>query len=320
MIGEACSLLNSGQIVAFPTETVYGLGANAFDRKAIAKIFVAKNRPADNPLIVHISNQKQLGNIIKNVPAKARQLMDSFWPGPLSLVLPKHENIPSITTGGLDTVVVRHPKHPIAQALIQAAGFPIAAPSANLSGKVSPTTAEHVLEDLSGRIPLIIDGGPSTYGIESTVIDCTTDPFVILRPGSITYEQLKEVVPDILPRSNETTSRSPGMKYRHYSPAAPVILFNGTTEATATAIQKYLQEHEKESVALIWHNGDITNDIEKRKLSHKSKEAAPRLFETLRSLDETHPDIILVQGYEETNLGAAIMNRLRKAASIIIDT
>lgn len=317
---KAVLLLQSEQVVAFPTETVYGLGADAFDEAAVAKIFAAKNRPTDNPLIVHISHQDQLSGVVESIPKKAKLLMDTFWPGPLSLVLQKHSLVPDITTGGLNTVVVRNPAHQVAQALITTLGKPIAAPSANLSGKVSPTSAEHVFTDLQGRIPLIIDGGPSTFGLESTVVDCTTIPFVILRPGSITYEQLREVVPDILPRSTDTAPRSPGMKYRHYSPTAPVILFIGEPHATHAGMQRYLEKHPSESVAIMWHFGRSMENMVNYQLSSEPEEAAPRLFATLRSLDETRPDVILVQGYNESGLGAAIMNRLRKSATTIIDT
>lgn len=317
---RAVLLLRSGQVVAFPTETVYGLGGNAFDEAAVAKIFTAKNRPPDNPLIVHISHQDQLSEVVECIPKRAKLLMDTFWPGPLSLVLQKHPLVPDITTGGLNTVVVRHPAHQVAQALITAFGKPIAAPSANLSGKISPTSAQHVLTDLHDRIPLIIDGGPSTFGLESTVVDCTTHPFIILRPGSVTYEQLRAVVPDILPHSTDAVPRSPGMKYRHYSPTAPVILFDGEPHATNTAMQQYLDKHPSQSVAIMWHFGRSMENKVNFQLSPEPEKAAPRLFAALRSLDETHPDVILIQGYGETGLGAAVMNRLRKAATTIIDT
>ncbi|MCA9361805.1 threonylcarbamoyl-AMP synthase [Candidatus Kaiserbacteria bacterium] len=317
-IAEAASLLQHGEVVAFPTETVYGLGARAFDTAAVAKIFKAKERPVDNPLIVHIADTDDLSTLIRDIPESAQELIETFWPGPLSLVLPKHPTLPSITTGGLDTVVVRFPAHPVAQELIRATGQPIAAPSANTSGKVSPTTAAHVAADLHGKIPLILDAGTIEYGLESTVVDCTTTPPVILRPGSITKEVLHAVLPDIGTADTTQPHRSPGMKYRHYSPAAPVILFTGEPDATAHAIETYVTKHHNETVAILWHSGGTRRPTFAKQLPAASERAAPRLFAALRALDELRPAAILVQGYSTTGLGAAIMNRLEKAASNII--
>jgi L-threonylcarbamoyladenylate synthase len=317
---EAAQFIRSGEIVAFPTETVYGLGADAGNADAVAKIFTAKDRPADNPLIVHIHDIAQLDDVVANIPPTAARLMEKFWPGPLSLVLPKKDTVPDITTAGLDTVVVRMPNHPVAQAIIRASGVPIAAPSANRSGRVSPTCAEHVLADLDGRIPLIIDGGPTVFGLESTVVDCTTEPLVILRPGSITYDMLKLVVPDILNATDQHPQRSPGMKYRHYSPNAPVILFTGPTEKTARAIIDYVSSHQNLSLAIVAHSHiTVSPNVQTCILSSQTDIAAPQLFSALRSLDQLHPTEILVQGYQTNGVGAAIMNRLEKAATTIIN-
>ncbi len=318
-VAEAVSLLRRGEVVAFPTETVYGLGADALNAEAVAKIFAAKCRPADNPLIVHISNHDQLSAVVDYIPPTAQALIDRFWPGPLSIVMNKHSQVPDITTGGLTTVVVRFPQHPVAQLLISSFDGPIAAPSANLSGKVSPTTAEHVYQDLAGRIPLIIDGGPATYGLESTVVDYTTEPPVILRPGSISLEELRAVIPNITLEKPGEPIRSPGMKYRHYSPAAPVILFVGQPTETAVSLREYLADHDNQSCAVLWHTGDFSDTKLQYQLSGDPALAAPRLFAAVRELDEQHPPEILVQGYESSGLGAAIMNRLQKAATQVVE-
>lgn len=317
-IDSAVSLLKNGEIVAFPTETVYGLGADAFNTAAVEKIFAAKNRPADNPLIVHIASYDQLESVVTKIPDTAKKLMRAFWPGPLSLVLFKQEKIPTITTGGLSTIVVRFPGHPVAQKLIAALGSPIAAPSANLSGKVSPTVALHVYEDLSGRIPLIIDDGPVEYGLESTVVDCTTEPPIILRPGSITLEQLRSVIPEIAIAEPDGPHRSPGMKYRHYSPAAPVIVFIGDPRKTAVAMEQYQFKHKEQTLGIIWHTGINPTAKLQYQLSFQPELASPKLFFALRSIDENHPDAILVQGFDQKQTGVAIMNRLKKAASTLI--
>jgi L-threonylcarbamoyladenylate synthase len=310
-IAEGARLLQRGEVVAFPTETVYGLGANALDAAAVQRIFEAKERPADNPLIVHISDMAQLDGIAESIPAHAAALMKRFWPGPLSLVLPKHASVPSITTAGLDTVVVRFPSHPVAQALISAAGVPIAAPSANRSGNVSPTTAHHVWEDLTGRIPLILDGGDIEFGLESTVVDCSTETPTILRPGSVTLEMLQEVVPSITPHSDAAPIRSPGMKYRHYSPSAPVTLFIGPVEATERAMR---EQTTTEHSIVIAHS--FAADIE---LPLDASAAAPLVYKALRDADKHQPQRILFQGYLEDGVGAAIMNRLRKAAESVVE-
>ncbi len=315
---RAGNLIKQGNLVAFPTETVYGLGADAMNKKAVERIFIAKNRPADNPLIVHISKREQLLQVARTLPEVAEKLMDRFWPGPLSLVLPKNMAVPAVTTAGLDTVVVRFPSHPIAQAIINSANTPIAAPSANLSGKVSPTSADHVIEDLINRIPFIIDGGDLEYGLESTVVDCTVEPPTILRPGSITLEQIKEIVPSIVYESEHKTPRSPGMKYRHYSPSAPVILFCGDKSKTTQRMKEKLDRISDSKTIIIWHSGDFSRLPFNYQIPATSIEAAPRIYYALRAADSHKPDRIFIQSYEDTGVGHSIMNRLRKAASKIV--
>lgn len=319
-IEEAGELIRDGKLVAFPTETVYGLGADAMNPKAVKKIFAVKNRPTDNPLIVHISNLDQLKQVVSHIPKSAKPFMKAFWPGPLSLVLPKSKLLPAETTAGFDTVVVRFPKHPIAQALIEAAKTPIAAPSANLSGKVSPTRASHVIDDLEGRVPMIIDGGEIEYGLESTVLDCTTPNPIVLRPGSVTIEDLRKIVPQTETFSStlEMNNKSPGMKYRHYAPEVPITLFIGRPKDTAKAIQKYIKSNPEESIVVLWYEGDFASIPHNYRLPTNTYEAAPLLFHTLRTADIPEAKRILIQGYDTEEMGAAIMNRLEKAATTII--
>lgn len=242
-LAGAAELLRAGELVAFPTETVYGLGGDAMNPQAAEKIYAAKNRPSDNPLIAHISNRKMLAGLAGEVPEAAGRLMDAFWPGPLTLILKKRPEVPDSTTGGLDTVAVRMPEHPVAVALIEAFGGPIAAPSANLSGKPSPTDADYVKEDMDGRIAAIVDGGSVKIGLESTIVDVTGETPVILRPGYITKEMLEETVgdvrvdPAVLSRPDgHLRPKAPGMKYRHYAPKASLTLFEGETSAVVRRI------------------------------------------------------------------------------------
>ena len=311
-------MIRDGKLVAFPTETVYGLGADAMNPKAVRKIFKVKNRPTDNPLIVHVSDLKQLKEVTSHVPKVAKLFMNAFWPGPLSLVLPKNKLLPSETTAGFDTVVVRFPKHPVALALIKAAGTPIAAPSANLSGKVSPTRATHVIDDLQGKIPLIIDSGEIEYGLESTVLDCTTLVPTVLRPGSVTIEELRKIVPKTETISLDSIKRAPGMKYRHYAPEVPITLFVGSPQNTAKAIYEYVKERGQDSVVVLWHSGDFASLPNNYRLPTNTYEAAPLLFHTLRTADIPQAKRILIQGYKAEEMGVAIMNRLEKAASSIV--
>ena len=247
---EAALFIREGKLVAFPTETVYGLGGNAYDSTASARIYAAKGRPSDNPLIVHISEFSEIKPLVKEVPDVAKALSDRFWPGPLTMIWEKSDRIPKETTGGLDTVAIRMPSHAIANMLIKEAGVPIAAPSANASGRPSTTKAEHVIEDLSGRIDMIIDGGSSDIGLESTIVDLTVKPALILRPGYITIEMLREVIPDIeydravLKRIKDDTivAKAPGMKYRHYAPKGELTIYEGDISRVSEAIRTSAKE------------------------------------------------------------------------------
>ena len=247
---EAAAFIREGKLVAFPTETVYGLGGNAYDSTASARIYAAKGRPSDNPLIVHISEFEEIKPLVKELPDVAKALADRFWPGPLTMILDKSDAIPKETTGGLDTVAIRMPSHIIANMLIKEAGVPIAAPSANASGRPSTTKAEHVIEDLSGRIDMIIDGGSSDIGLESTIVDLTVKPALILRPGYITIEMLREVIPDIeydravLKRIKDDTivAKAPGMKYRHYAPKGELTIYEGDISRVSEAIRTSAKE------------------------------------------------------------------------------
>ena len=313
-ITTAAKLIKNGDLVAFPTETVYGLGANALDEQAVRKIFFAKNRPADNPLIVHVAELATVSLLVKDIPVTAQALIDAFWPGPLSIVFLKSALVPKLTTAGLETVVIRFPSHPTAQALIKAAGTPIAAPSANISGRVSPTTAKDVFRDLDTKIPLILDSEQITYGIESTVIDCTTPTPTLLRPGSITKEMIEEVVGAISDKPTKEV-KSPGMKYRHYSPATPLTLLTGSAEERQRKYQEYT-DRRNTSFSLIFHSIDHCHETAQR-LSSQPKEAAVDLYSTLIKADAHQLSEIVVEGYEDDAQGIAIMNRLRKAATII---
>lgn len=326
-MAEAAAVIRSGGLVAFPTETVYGLGADAANAAAVARIFTAKGRPSDNPLIVHVSDRGMLADVVKEIPEKAERLMERFWPGPLTLVLPKLPSIPDSVTCNLPTVGVRMPHHPVALALIRAAGVPIAAPSANRSGRPSPTAAEHVVEDLAGRIDIILDGGETGVGVESTVIDMTVDPPVLLRPGGVTVEQLtKEIGEVMVDRSvhgaeGVEAPRSPGMKYKHYSPQAQVILVEGSVLPMQAKIKDLAYEYEEEGQKV-----GIMCSVESRGvyqapvvLEYGSRDdlasMASDLFSTLRAFDRHGVNVILVEGVPATGIGLAIMNRLRRAAA-----
>lgn len=312
----AAALLRAGEIVAFPTETVYGLGANAFDEQAVAKIFSAKGRPADNPMIVHVCDAKQLKEVVSEVPANAFALIKKFWPGPLTLVLKKSAKIPSNVTAGLDTVAVRMPSNKIALALIKECGFPIAAPSANTSGKPSPTTAQHVYDDLKGKIHLIIDGGLCEVGLESTVLDLTKGRLVILRPGKVTAEELEKVIGKIVVNfgfSHANTKEkpaSPGMKYRHYSPKAELILVTSGKDFS----EKVFELGAGRSVGVLSFSKEVGADNEFF-FNENLDSYAKKLFAALRELDDRGVEAIIAEGVEAKGLGLAVMNRLHKAAS-----
>jgi|LSQX01.3.fsa_nt_gb L-threonylcarbamoyladenylate synthase len=326
---EAARVLREGGLVAFPTETVYGLGANALDEEAVAKIFQAKGRPADNPLIVHLASVEELPQVVASVPPEAAVLARRFWPGPLTLVLPRKEEVPLITTGGLETVAVRVPDHPLALELIRRAGVPVAGPSANLSGRPSPTTAAHVLEDLQGKVDVIIDGGPTGLGVESTVLDLTASPPVLLRPGGVTWEALEEVLgkvtldPAILAKEpvKEGPVRSPGMKYRHYAPKAKVYLVEGQDEdriadRVASLAEELAAAGMKVGVlATAESAGRCGRGLVLIGGSRRDPAAlAASLFARLRTFDRLGVDAVVVEGIKPVGLGLAVMNRLRKAA------
>ena len=328
---EAAEFIREGKLVAFPTETVYGLGGNAYDSTASARIYAAKGRPSDNPLIVHISEFEEIKPLVKALPDVAKALADRFWPGPLTMILDKSDAIPKETTGGLDTVAIRMPSHIIANMLIKEAGVPIAAPSANASGRPSTTKAEHVIEDLSGRIDMIIDGGSSDIGLESTIVDLTVKPALILRPGYITIEMLREVIPDIeydravLKRIKDDTivAKAPGMKYRHYAPKGELTIYEGVPEKVAAIIKKeaakkLAQGHtvgiltSDELAANYKDMGDLyIKDVGSR---DNEIEIAAGLFDALRYFDEVNAEYIYAESFTEGGIGQAIMNRLMKAA------
>ncbi|MDR1070211.1 MAG: threonylcarbamoyl-AMP synthase [Gracilibacteraceae bacterium] len=326
-IQTAAALLRDGGLVAFPTETVYGLGANALDAAACRRIFAAKGRPADNPLIVHIADMAQAETVCAAWPPEARLLAAKFWPGPLTLVLPRRRAVPPEVTGGLDTVGVRMPAHPLALALIRAAALPLAAPSANLSGKPSPTAAAHVWQDLRGRVPLILDGGPCPIGLESTVLDLTADGPVILRPGAVTAEDLAAALGRTVRTAGESAAgagpKAPGMKYRHYAPEGRVVPLDPADPGRQIA-ERLRGVRPGERVALLASDETLAGlDAALRARipviyslgsARLPAQGAARLFAGLRLADEQRAGLILVQAAEEIGLGAAFMNRLRKAA------
>lgn len=320
-------ILRRGGLVAFPTETVYGLGADATNGAAVARIFEAKGRPPDNPIIVHVASRGQLSTLAASVPPEAEILMDAFWPGPLTVILPAGKGVPEAVTAGLTTVAVRMPDHPVALALIKAAGVPVAAPSANLSGKPSPTLAEHVLQDLDGRIEAVLDGGPTGVGVESTVLDLTSRPPVILRPGGITPEELRaclgrvEVARDAITGCCDGESpRSPGMKYTHYAPRAPLLLVTGSRPAVALKIMEMARAETSggRRVGILTYsdssNFSAVGEVVVAGRRDKPETVAAGLYSALRRFNEMGVDVILAEGLEETGVGLAVMNRLKKAA------
>lgn len=320
-LARAAQIIRSGGLVAFPTETVYGLGADALRESAVRKIFTAKDRPHDDPLIVHIAHKHQLALIARNIPQRAWDLAERFWPGPLTLVLPKTEKVPAATTGGLETVAVRAPAHPVARRLIELSECPIAAPSANRFGRPSPTTAQHVLEDLAGRIELILDGGPTPIGVESTVLDLTFEPPMVLRPGGVTLEALREIVGTVQVLSSSVTEaakRSPGTRWRHYAPRAKLLLVE---PAELERVVTDLVQQGRRVGTLIFSasvrergEGLRAEGLVTILMPSDVAEYARRLFAALRELDAAGVDVIVVETIEEHGLGQAIMDRLRRAA------
>ncbi|MCL7475049.1 MAG: L-threonylcarbamoyladenylate synthase [ANME-2 cluster archaeon] len=333
IITTAAQILRQGGTVAFPTETVYGLGADALNPGAVQKIFQAKGRPQDNPLIVHIADKEQLDVLARDVPDSARTLMDAFWPGPLTLIFWRRDIVPDMTTCGLDTVAVRMPDDPVATALIRQAGTPIAAPSANLSGRPSPTTAEHVIADLSGRIDAVIDGGPVRVGVESTVLDMTREIPVLLRPGEVSMEQLREYVGEVRIGYTEHMAapgeivRSPGLKYTHYSPQTRLVLVKGNSQAVVDRIGELAREYREQDFRV----GLLVTDETAEYVSsdevfllgsrYDTSAIASNLFAGLRYLDQKDLDVIIADGWiGEDGVGEAVRNRLNKAAGESMDT
>jgi L-threonylcarbamoyladenylate synthase len=310
--------LKQGRLVAFPTETVYGLGADGLNAEAVAQIFKAKGRPQDNPVILHIADKKDLLPLVNTIPPQADLLINAFWPGPLTIIFKKSALVPDIITSGLDSVAIRMPSHPVALALIKGAGSPLAAPSANLSGKPSPTAATHVLQDLEGKVDFIIDGGPTDIGLESTVIDLTSEPPVLMRPGGVTKESIEAVIGSVvLPAKTDQTGavKSPGMKYKHYAPKARVILVEGA-EASAriqTQADTFKAQSLKVGLLVADKNYAYRADVIEY-LGDDNSALAHKLFGLLRDFDQAGVDVILIEGVESTGLGAAIMNRIRKAS------
>lgn len=325
---EAGELIAAGELVAFPTETVYGLGGDALHPDAAKKIYEAKGRPSDNPLIIHIAEVSDLERVAKEVPPQAVKLADAFWPGPLTMIVWKKDEVPYATTGGLDTVAVRMPNHPVALELIRKSGKLIAAPSANTSGRPSPTEASHVMEDLSGRIAMVLDGGAVGIGIESTIIDLTESTPMVLRPGYITPEMLSEVLgeevimdPGIIAADDTTKPKAPGMKYRHYAPKADMIIVEGEVEAVVEKINALTsQVHaENKKVAVIateetkdLYHADVVLSIGKR---DDEESIAKHMYKILRQCDELEVEVIYSESFKTPRIGQAIMNRLLKAAA-----
>lgn len=325
VLAEAAEIIKQGGLVAFPTETVYGLGANGLDNTAVHRIFCAKGRPADNPLILHIADNEAISGLVSKIPANAKALMHAFWPGPLTVVLERSGCVPDAVTAGLDTVAIRLPSSLVARRLIQTAGVPIAAPSANASGRPSPTTAQAVYDDLAGKIDLILDGGPCDVGLESTVVDCTTPVPTLLRPGGVTAEMLIEVLGDLETDRNLTDPalipRSPGMKYTHYAPAAPMTLI-----ASEFPERLFLLLSQIETALSMGKSVGVVCSTETAAQlpacvraavygpQDDKLQIAGNLYECLRSFDRNPVDLIFAEAVDESGVGLAIMNRLRKAA------
>lgn len=326
LIQEAASLIKAGKLVAFPTETVYGLGANGLDENAVINIFNAKGRPQDNPLILHISNMDQLDTLVREIPEVAYECMRRFWPGPLTILFNKSDLVPNIITAGLSTVAIRMPNHPIALKLIGYSNTPIAAPSANLSGKPSPTTASHVIMDLLHKVDMIIDGGSTGVGLESTVLDLSGNQPMILRPGAITMEDLIPFIPNIkqdiatMKEGENIVPKSPGQKYRHYAPKADMIVYTGDIEKVIETIKEktiyYMNKGLNVGIMATEETKDkyIQGTVLVVGSREKKETIAANLFNTIRAFDQRQVDIILSEGVEEDHIGMAIMNRMMKAS------
>lgn len=316
-------LLSEGKTVIFPTETVYGLGANALDEDAVKKIYEAKGRPSDNPLIVHIHEKEQVHELAKDVNDNAKIVMDRFWPGPITIILNKKDIVPKTTSGGLDTVAIRMPSHKIAKEIIKQSGVPIAAPSANISGRPSPTKAQHVKDEMEGRVSGIVLGGDSNFGLESTVLDLTSETPMILRPGSITKEDLESVLgkveldPSLAKKEDNKKAKAPGMKYTHYSPDADVFIVSGSEDDVFNKVNELIlinnENGLKTGVMCLEKNKHKYNG-EVISLGSTLEEVASNLFNVLREMDKLKVDIIYSEEFEIAGIGQAIMNRLLKSA------
>ncbi len=327
-IERAAGLIRAGALVAFPTETVYGLGANGLDSQAVHRIFEAKGRPADNPLILHVSRLDDVLPLISGpLPDNARLLADAFWPGPLTMVLPKSALVPDAVSAGLDTVAVRMPSHPAAMKLIEKAGVPVAAPSANRSGRPSPTRAEHVLEDMDGRIDMVLDGGPCQVGLESTVVDMTGETPRILRPGGVTPEMIEQALGAVRvdesamrPLREGETARSPGMKYRHYAPNGRLTIVRGGKDEVARAIAELYDGAvtRGEKCAILASSAERYGARRARPLGETPEAAAAALFQALREMDGDGIERIFAEAVDTAGVGLAVMNRLGRAAAFDI--
>jgi len=323
---EAGEIIRKGGLVAFPTETVYGLGGDALNPESSRKIYAAKGRPSDNPLIVHIAEMEMLSSIVEEIPAKAKQLADRFWPGPLTMIFNKSDKVPLETTGGLQTVAVRMPSDKVAMAFIKAADGYIAAPSANTSGRPSPTVAKYVAEDLDGKIEMILDGGQLCIGLESTIVDMTVEPPMILRPGYITKEMLEDVLGEVavdktlLDPTSKTAPKAPGMKYRHYAPKGELTIVDGES----VKVVDWINAHVKEALEKGQKVGIICTDetkalypqgVKKSVGNRQNEETVAReLYRVLREFDDEGMEVMYSESFAESGIGVAIMNRLLKAA------
>lgn len=323
---EAGDIIKRGGLVAFPTETVYGLGGDGLNPESSKKIYAAKGRPSDNPLIVHVADFDAVKKIVDDIPDVAYELAEKYWPGPLTMIMNKADIVPYETTGGLDTVAIRMPSNKIAAELIRQSGGYIAAPSANLSGRPSPTQARYCVEDLNGRVEMIIDGGSVGIGLESTIIDLTSEPPMVLRPGYITQEDLQELLGDvsvdktILDANSKTAPKAPGMKYRHYAPKGDLTIIEGDPEAVADFINSELDKIKKDGkkTGVIatdetrrLYNADAVKSVGSR---NDEEEIARNLFAILREFDDENVEVMFSEGFNDTGIGQAIMNRLLKAA------
>ena len=327
---KAGGILRQGGLVAFPTETVYGLGANGLDGDACAKIYDAKGRPSDNPLILHVANRSMVDQIAAGIPPMAEKLMAAFCPGPITLIMKRRSIVPDRITGGLDTVGIRMPENDVARAMIKEAGVPVAAPSANISGRPSPTTAESVARDMDGRIPLILDGGACRFGVESTIVDCTGEKAVILRPGAVTREMLGELLGeenvDLDPAlvGEKVVPKAPGMKYTHYAPKAPMTLIEGMPTRMARAFRREIERLQAQGHTVgVVASHEVLQDLkgvvaEDLMADYGHQQDLPaiaaNIYEALRSFDDKPADVLLGEGTASDGLGLAIMNRLHKAS------